>query len=257
MIKKFMHPARREIMAAVLSIALLAGPRVLFSQSNEQNAGAPRIGYSRNSASTVPEYFIPGVGRMVVKRDDSPSYSSVSAIELNQMLSQLRKQYADNPNEDEILVEITQREGNAVTNVTVNGNTHQVPGNNPAVSIMYGLLGMPKQPEPVSMDRITAPVLIHKIEPIYPETAKDANISGDVILRVTADEKGETIWVSAIDGHPYLAEAAIAAVSQWRYEPALSFEGKQIQTTFGVLIRYLQDRTIYSEYGSAIVISED
>jgi len=42
-----------------------------------------------------------------------------------------------------------------------------------------------------------------------------------------------------------LADAAISAVSRWRYEPALSlFDGKPVIVGFSVCIRFLPDGTV-------------
>jgi len=103
--------------------------------------------------------------------------------------------------------------------------------------------------------KIKAPVLIHKVEPVYPETAKEAGVSGIVMLTTGVDEKGTTRRVSAVYGsaRPTLTEASIKAVSQWRYEPAMSSEGRLIPVSFGVIVRFLPDGTVDSEISSHFV----
>lgn len=61
--------------------------------------------------------------------------------------------------------------------------------------------------------------LIRRVEPIYPEAAKAARISGGVILQVTINESGEVADVRTLRGHPLMNQAAIDAVTQWRYQP--------------------------------------
>jgi TonB family protein len=63
--------------------------------------------------------------------------------------------------------------------------------------------------------------LIHKVEPVYPELAKRARVTGRVVLMVTVNEEGLVWDVQVLSGHPLLNEAAISAVRQWRYQPTL------------------------------------
>jgi len=56
--------------------------------------------------------------------------------------------------------------------------------------------------------------LIYKVDPVYPELAKRARVSGTVILTVTVDEQGNVTDVNVLQGHPLLDQAAIAAVRQ-------------------------------------------
>jgi len=71
------------------------------------------------------------------------------------------------------------------------------------------------------------PKLIKKVEPIYPELARNAHVSGDVSLQISIDEKGDVSEISVVQGHPLLADAAINAVKQWKYSPAL-MNGKPV-----------------------------
>jgi len=262
----------KETLTAVLSIALLTTPQFLLSQSNEQSAETSKynVMFHRTPDGRVENIGLTqGMDRLVV---DAGLFSGLtgtsselaflsgfadkSATGLDQLFSQLREQYSDNP-DAELLIEISQQSGEVVTNVTLSGqNTFQVSGGNPVVHKLYEFMGVSSQSAFSSDVRVTVPVLIHKVEPIYPETAKESGLSGDVILRVSTDAKGETTWVSLDDGHPELARAAIAAVSQWRYEPALSSDGKPVSTTFFTLIRFLPDGTIDFEQGRGIIISE-
>jgi TonB family protein len=63
--------------------------------------------------------------------------------------------------------------------------------------------------------------LIYRVGPEYPELAKRARISGNVVLVVTVNEEGLVSEVRVVNGHPLLNEAAISAVKQWRYSPTL------------------------------------
>ena len=61
--------------------------------------------------------------------------------------------------------------------------------------------------------------LIHKVDPVYPEQARQANIQGTVLLRVIVGEDGSVAEVDPVSGNNTLTQAAIAAVRWWRFEP--------------------------------------
>jgi protein TonB len=63
--------------------------------------------------------------------------------------------------------------------------------------------------------------LIRKIDPIYPELAKRARVSGRVILIVNVDEDGNVSDIKISSGHALLNESATSAVKQWKYSPTL------------------------------------
>jgi periplasmic protein TonB len=57
------------------------------------------------------------------------------------------------------------------------------------------------------------------VPPVYPQAAKDAGITGQVVMGVLIDEKGNVQDVHVVAGHPELAQAAEVAVKQWKYKP--------------------------------------
>jgi TonB family protein len=75
--------------------------------------------------------------------------------------------------------------------------------------------------------------LISRVEPVYPELAKRARVSGRVIMVVTANEEGVVTDVRVTNGHPLLVDAAVSAVKQWRYSPTL-LNGAPVPVTFAV-----------------------
>jgi len=81
------------------------------------------------------------------------------------------------------------------------------------------------------------PVLTHRVEAVYPELAKRARISGDIKLWIAINEKGEVQNVRVMEGHPLLNDAAVKAVTQWRYIPAMR-DGKPIPTSTTVTISF-------------------
>jgi TonB family protein len=71
------------------------------------------------------------------------------------------------------------------------------------------------------------PKLISKVAPVYPPSAEQGHVWGDVVLDVMLKEDGTVERTSVIDGNPLLVEAATSAVKQWRYLPLL-VEGKPV-----------------------------
>lgn len=68
---------------------------------------------------------------------------------------------------------------------------------------------------------VSAPRLIYKVEPEYTEEAKQAKISGTVLLSVVVDAAGAPGNIQVVKGlDPGLDKNAIAALTQWRFEPA-------------------------------------
>ena len=66
---------------------------------------------------------------------------------------------------------------------------------------------------------ISAPEVLHRVEPVYPKDAVAARIEGVVVVEATVDEQGNVIAVKVLRSIGSLDQAAIDAVSQWRYSP--------------------------------------
>jgi protein TonB len=106
-----------------------------------------------------------------------------------------------------------------------------------ALEVSEAPVGLPEvvgdpEPPPISMpyelsDRtITPPVLVEssKVDPRYPARARVARVSGRVTLRAVITENGSVreVEVEDCDRPGYgLEQAAIEAVEQWRYRPAV------------------------------------
>lgn len=73
------------------------------------------------------------------------------------------------------------------------------------------------QPQPGDME---ARVLSRALATYPPEAAR-AHIEGSVDVEATIGADGRVRTVRALSGHPWLVPAAIEAMRQWRYEPAV------------------------------------
>jgi TonB family protein len=77
-------------------------------------------------------------------------------------------------------------------------------------------------PAPATASDEAAPLdndAISKPSPQYPEIARQANATGDVVVLVTVDETGNVISAKAISGHPLLQAASVTAARQAKFKP--------------------------------------
>jgi Ca-activated chloride channel homolog len=79
--------------------------------------------------------------------------------------------------------------------------------------------------------------LIRKVDPVLPELARMARVSGMVLLEVNVDEQGDVSAAHVIRGHPLLNDAALQAVRQWKYEPTL-LSGKPVPVVATVSLSF-------------------
>jgi len=59
-----------------------------------------------------------------------------------------------------------------------------------------------------------------KVNPVYPDLAKQMHITGAVKIEVVITPAGTVKSTKVLGGHPLLAAAAEEAVKKWKFEPA-------------------------------------
>lgn len=66
-------------------------------------------------------------------------------------------------------------------------------------------------------------ILVTSVQPDYPQEARDQGIEGRVVLEYIINEEGIPVDIQIVEATPkgVFELAAIAALSQWRYQPAL------------------------------------
>ena len=85
---------------------------------------------------------------------------------------------------------------------------------------------------------VLAPKRIYSPDPHYPEEARHARVQGVVILQTIIDTLGNVTDVKVLKGLPSgLTEAAVDAVSKWRFEPA-TLEGKPVAVYYLVTVSF-------------------
>src|SRR5262249_55505429 len=75
--------------------------------------------------------------------------------------------------------------------------------------------------------------LIHKVEPVYPPEARQANIEGTVKLTAVIATDGSIQQLRVDRGHPLLVKAALDAVKQWKYDPMI-VDGSAVEVLTGI-----------------------
>jgi TonB family protein len=58
-----------------------------------------------------------------------------------------------------------------------------------------------------------------KVEPTYPAIARQYHVDGRVKVEITIAPDGHVVNTRVIGGSPMLVQAAVSALSEWRFEP--------------------------------------
>jgi TonB family protein len=100
--------------------------------------------------------------------------------------------------------------------------------------------GVLDQPLYAGIGGVTNPELIEatKVPPRYPDAARKAKISGRVTLQAVVKKDGSVGDIQVLqspDPKFGFVEAAIAAVKQWRYKPAMQ-NGRPIDVYFTIVV---------------------
>ncbi|HXJ17714.1 MAG TPA: TonB family protein [Candidatus Polarisedimenticolia bacterium] len=119
-------------------------------------------------------------------------------------------------------------------NIGVVGGTGPLGGVGPVIA--------PPPPKPVTPARIRvggnvqAASLVRKVQPVYPQIARTAHVSGTVVLHAIIAKDGTIQELQYVTGPPLLMRAAMDAVREWRYKPTLlNGEPVEVDTTISVV----------------------
>jgi TonB family protein len=101
-------------------------------------------------------------------------------------------------------------------------------------SIRASVADKPVQVPATEMEKL----LVHRVDPIYPESARQSNLSGVVTLNAIIEADGSVSQVDALSGPAALQQAAVDAVKWWRFAPyKVSGHPARVQTVVGVEFR--------------------
>lgn len=83
---------------------------------------------------------------------------------------------------------------------------------------------------------VAAGLLLTPIRPVYPAIAKAARVHGTVVVEATISKSGDVVNAHAVSGPAMLAQAAIQAIAQAKYQPfKLNGEPVDVETTINVI----------------------
>jgi TonB family protein len=99
----------------------------------------------------------------------------------------------------------------------------------------------PPSPEVIPSRRANK-FLIHNQTPAYPPIARMNYIQGRVSVQTLVDGSGEVKEAHVVKGHPFLAVAALKAIQNWLFKPALSRQGPASFLTYVDVNFSLQSR---------------
>ena len=87
------------------------------------------------------------------------------------------------------------------------------------------------------VSNMVQPKLLSSVAPLYPQTATLHGVEGDVKIDAVINENGHVGTMKILEGPMALRQAAMSAVSQWRYQPA-QLNGKSISSHLIVLVQF-------------------
>ncbi len=94
----------------------------------------------------------------------------------------------------------------------------------------------PVTPVPAST-LVTPPVRIRDASPVYPEVPRLARVEGQVVIEAVIGVTGDVVETRVLRSTPMFAEAALAAVRQWKYRPTL-INGRPVPVALTVTVTF-------------------
>ncbi|HVB87147.1 MAG TPA: energy transducer TonB [Candidatus Dormibacteraeota bacterium] len=84
---------------------------------------------------------------------------------------------------------------------------------------------------------VKPPQVIYAPAPVYPVLARTSRVEGAVTIDAVIDQTGHVVEARAISGPGLLLEAALTAVSQWRYQPTY-LDGQAVSIRMHVTVKF-------------------
>jgi TonB family protein len=84
---------------------------------------------------------------------------------------------------------------------------------------------------------VAGSILLHRVEPQYPEEARRQGIQGPVVLDLYIGKDGTVQDVGLVSGQVVLANAATSAVKQWRFKPHYA-DGQEVEIQTRITLRF-------------------
>jgi protein TonB len=111
-------------------------------------------------------------------------------------------------------------------------------------------------------EKVESAAIVRMVQPEYPAAAREAHITGDVVLHCTVGKDGSVHTLEYVSGPRILMQAAIDAVRQWRYRPMrLNRQPLEVDTTITVVFALDDSGNLkpqpYSAYSHAGLDADD
>jgi len=101
----------------------------------------------------------------------------------------------------------------------------------PILNVLIGDVEAPVR----AIGDVKAPRLVRRVDPVYPEIARQARVEGIVIIEAETDAFGRVRNARVLRSIPLLDQAALDAVRQWVYDP-LVINGRPRGVVFTVTV---------------------
>jgi periplasmic protein TonB len=100
---------------------------------------------------------------------------------------------------------------------------------------------VPPPPRPVApvpaATLVTPPVKIRDASPVYPELPRLARQEGQAVIEAVIGVTGDVVETRVLRATPLFADAALAAVRQWKYRPTL-LNGRPVPVVMTVTVTF-------------------
>src|ERR1700729_4223080 len=85
---------------------------------------------------------------------------------------------------------------------------------------------------------VSAPLVIHSVEPEYKDAARNGKVSGNVLVSLLVDAHGNPSHVHVVQGlHMGLDERALEAVRQYKFKPGMR-DGKPVRVELTIVVNF-------------------
>jgi TonB family protein len=95
--------------------------------------------------------------------------------------------------------------------------------------------GTVEQPQLQVPTEVMQKLLVHKVEPVYPEEARKSNLEGIIALDIVVSAQGSVVSMRPLNGPDVLARAAMDALRWWKFSPyRVNGQPMTVETTMAV-----------------------
>jgi TonB family protein len=88
---------------------------------------------------------------------------------------------------------------------------------------------------------VSTGLIVKKVQPKYPEKARQNWIQGTVVLHAVISKEGDIVDLSSVSGDSLLVKSAMKAVKQWKYKPYL-LQGNPVEVDTEIQVNFTLSR---------------